>query len=314
MSHSCRLRGVTSMVQMPVELFLGFIAVSVSMGIFGFIRNPQVPAMLVFAGMFILTMAVITDNVIMGYTEQYDRINSISTNFTPISQTTTQNRMVVALGGSVANLNANDCATGGEYCFTGELLKTNSILIGSEINEMKLYLKKVNSATGTATIGVWDSITDTTPSVANVNYIIDTLDVSTLTTSYELKTFTKSVLTNTYTLSVNEVVGILYTSGTTTNYIDVNFNNNVFDNTNSIGVRYDTASYKDLSAFDIAGEINLVTQSACNNCDNTATYTTTTVMSEPILFQFTELPKTLFGLLGVIFMLSGALMVMRTEV
>jgi hypothetical protein len=53
-------------LDIPVELFLGFNALSVGLGIFGFIRQPQVPAMIVFGGLFLFVLAIMTDNVIMG--------------------------------------------------------------------------------------------------------------------------------------------------------------------------------------------------------------------------------------------------------
>lgn len=53
-------------MDIPVELFLGGIVVSIALAIFGFIRQPQIPVMLVVGGMFIMTIAVMTDGVIMG--------------------------------------------------------------------------------------------------------------------------------------------------------------------------------------------------------------------------------------------------------
>lgn len=53
-------------MNIPVELFLGGIVVSIALAIFGFIRQPQIPAMLVFAGIFIFSLAVIPDGIIMG--------------------------------------------------------------------------------------------------------------------------------------------------------------------------------------------------------------------------------------------------------
>lgn len=53
-------------MDIPVELFLGFIGVSIAIALFGFVRNPQIPACLVMGGMFILFLSVATDNVIMG--------------------------------------------------------------------------------------------------------------------------------------------------------------------------------------------------------------------------------------------------------
>lgn len=53
-------------MQVPIEIFLGCIVMSIALAIFGFLRQPQIPAMLVFGGMFILTISVATDEHIMG--------------------------------------------------------------------------------------------------------------------------------------------------------------------------------------------------------------------------------------------------------
>jgi hypothetical protein len=53
-------------MEIPIELFLGFTALFLAVGIVGFIRNPQVPAMIVISGIFILTLGVITNGIIMG--------------------------------------------------------------------------------------------------------------------------------------------------------------------------------------------------------------------------------------------------------
>ena len=53
-------------MDIPIELFLGFIGTSIALAIFGFMRNPQIPATIIMGGMFILFLAVATDNVIMG--------------------------------------------------------------------------------------------------------------------------------------------------------------------------------------------------------------------------------------------------------
>lgn len=56
----------TSVICMPIELFLGFVAISVGIAIFGFIRQPQIPAMLAFGGLFILFISVMVGGLIMG--------------------------------------------------------------------------------------------------------------------------------------------------------------------------------------------------------------------------------------------------------
>lgn len=53
-------------MEIPFELFLGFVGIAVGLAIFGFIRQPQIPAMLAFGGIFIFMIAVLTTGVIMG--------------------------------------------------------------------------------------------------------------------------------------------------------------------------------------------------------------------------------------------------------
>ena len=69
-------------MNIPIELFLGFIAISISLAIFGFIRNPQIPAMLAFAGIFIMFIAVTTDNIIMGKIPVESVVSGSTTSYT----------------------------------------------------------------------------------------------------------------------------------------------------------------------------------------------------------------------------------------
>ena len=56
----------TGIICLPVEIFLGIIGLALSMAIVGFIRQPQIPAMLVFGGIFILFVGVMVGGIIMG--------------------------------------------------------------------------------------------------------------------------------------------------------------------------------------------------------------------------------------------------------
>jgi len=51
-------------MDIPVEIFLGFIAISFILIGIGLVR--KIPAMIVFAGFFVLTWSVMPDNIIMG--------------------------------------------------------------------------------------------------------------------------------------------------------------------------------------------------------------------------------------------------------
>jgi hypothetical protein len=65
-------------MQLPIEIFSIAIGLSVALGIFGFIRNPQIPAMMAFAGIFILFIAITTDQLKMGNLVSQSIFNSTS--------------------------------------------------------------------------------------------------------------------------------------------------------------------------------------------------------------------------------------------
>ena len=66
----------------PFELFISFIGIAIGLSVFGFIRQPQIPAMLAFGGMFIMFIAVVTDNVIMGQIPVKSVVVGSTTNYT----------------------------------------------------------------------------------------------------------------------------------------------------------------------------------------------------------------------------------------
>lgn len=52
------------MVNIPFELFISFVSISVVLTLFGIMKS--IPVLLVAGGLFIITMTVLTDNIIMG--------------------------------------------------------------------------------------------------------------------------------------------------------------------------------------------------------------------------------------------------------
>lgn len=66
---------------MPVELFLGFIAMAIAMAIFGFMRQPQIPAMVSFAGIFILFISIMLSGIIMGKMPDSSVTSGSTTNY-----------------------------------------------------------------------------------------------------------------------------------------------------------------------------------------------------------------------------------------
>ena len=53
-------------MNIPFEVFFGFIGVSAFLFILGLVKQPTIPASVVCSGMFILFIAVFADNLIMG--------------------------------------------------------------------------------------------------------------------------------------------------------------------------------------------------------------------------------------------------------
>jgi hypothetical protein len=69
-------------MDIPVELFLGFIGTTLIMVIIGIARQPQIPALIVFAGMFLLTWTLIADNIIMGKIPDTSIVSGSTTTYT----------------------------------------------------------------------------------------------------------------------------------------------------------------------------------------------------------------------------------------
>jgi len=111
-------------------------------------------------------------------------------------------------------------------------VNAGSELIGMKVDSIVLGLKKTGSPSGTATVGVFDSS-------GNVKYTFGTLTVSTLTTSYQEKSFTGA---STYTIVQGDFIGIQYTAGTASSTISVaTSTTNQYDGALSARAVYTTA-------------------------------------------------------------------------
>src|SRR5690349_21795794 len=77
----------TGLICLPVELFLGFVAISVGMAIFGFMRQPQIPAMLAFGGVFIFFISIMTSGIILGAIPESSASSGSTTNYVMIDNT-----------------------------------------------------------------------------------------------------------------------------------------------------------------------------------------------------------------------------------
>lgn len=103
------------------------------------------------------------------------------------------------------------------------VVNTTSALYGKTINAIMVRLNKLGSPTGNIIIGVWDNN-------ANLVYQFGTKDITQLTTAQTNFWFINS--TNTYTIAVNDTIGVQYNHGdASNNLVMVTDSANPFDST-----------------------------------------------------------------------------------
>lgn len=268
-------------MEIPIELFILGIIVPIALALFGFLRNPQIPAMLFFAGMFILFISVSTDSIIMTYLHNgtgdivsYE-VNSLFS------------------GSRVSNGGSPQPQIKGEW-----LASSASQLTGDTINCMLFNVQKIGSPPVSVilTAGIFDGTTGADRKIfGNMNV---TLIPPTAISPIEF------CLPNgdTYIFQSNDIAGLRYLGGDVSNHIaQYRDTTNPFDGNNSLLRQCD---------IDLGSCVNTYT-----NSDVSGIFYLSGIANGVIspTFEFTETPKMIFALLGSIFMLSGALMVFKGE-
>lgn len=180
-------------MDIPIALFLGFIAMTLAIVVFGIIK--RIPVMILAGGLFLIFWSVMTDNIIVDAFFDPTRVTSYSYNYESQSGTSQLN-----LGGNIAY---------GMFASTG-----SSLLVGDTINCIDLYIKKTGVPTGTMTIGTLDS-------TANIVKSFGTQDVSLLSTANVWKTYCL-VGGDTYTILSGDRIGARYAGGNATNGVGFN--------------------------------------------------------------------------------------------
>lgn len=288
------------MVEILIELFLGVLGVSIAMAIFGFLRNPQIPAMLAFAGMFIFFLAIITDSII--WNNEVSQVQTIPQNVTITTDELVPNYsyFVESRTGSVSAFNTNTTRTHVEFASTGA-----SLLVGDTITCMDMYLGKTLSPTGIASMGVFYSN-------ATMKYLFGTQDVALLTSASDWHTYCLTG-SDTYTFINGDRIGLKYSGGDASNTVTINVNaNNPFDGVITYRQVYNngTGTWTSSTSNDITMRLyNYVNATQIGQFVAPTDYYT----NEPTRFEFTELPKILFALIGVTMMLCGGIMVGRNQ-
>ncbi|AIF83549.1 putative xylanase/chitin deacetylase [Candidatus Nitrososphaera evergladensis SR1] len=132
-------------------------------------------------------------------------------------------------------------ATSGLSLYAGqqahaEFVSPASQLVGKSIDQITLKLRKTNSPTGTAEVGVFN------PDLT-VKKLFGTKDAATLTSTYTDYTFSLSGL-DLYTIQSGDRIGIKYAGGNSNNYMAVMLDRDAadpFDGTNTYRQQYTTS-------------------------------------------------------------------------
>ena len=157
---------------------------------------------------------------------------------TPASGTTYTANYAIASSGPTIHMQ-DTTASSGQNMWAGrpvhaEYVTPASSLVGKQINSATMNLKKPGPATGTAEIGIIN------PDLS-MKKVFATLDVSTLTTSYESYEFTSSTP---YTIAAGDRIGIKYSAGTSSVNISIMRDTDPadpFDGANSYHTFYTTS-------------------------------------------------------------------------
>lgn len=336
-------------MEIPLFLFLGMISTALALAFFGFLRQPQIPAMLAFGGMFVLFIAVSTTSIILddNITTSIERVISPSNWFLAEDNTVGvfngMNSFAQASDNTVYNI------TTGDYWYVGVFNTT------TDGGASKTLVRKMGGGT-TAGYGAFITSTGQFQCIARDG----TNSVSTFTTNMQVLSDNYYVYgclgdrsNNLSALLYNLDTGILRVQSTSmVSLVGSMSSTNIFtigrDSAGSSGFFTGfkdmiippqnglltqsqflgfatTGNLSELSTFNniYLFENNLNDSIGSNNLTNNNVgflFTSSQSFTEientvtSAVFEFTALPKTLFALLGVIFMLSGALMIFRGPV
>lgn len=263
-------------MDIPIELFLSFIGFSIAMSVIGIWK--RIPLLMFIAGALITFWAIQTDNIVFGST-----LTETDKTILP-SQVDYMN---VNTGTGLTSLRS------GSNIFIGEdIVNMNSLLHNKRIDQVCISMSRTGSPTGISNIAIYDSTL--TPTSTNYKYLFGTKDVTTFTTTQTTHCF---IGVDNYITSPNEAIGVFFSGGSAGNEVNIytDTSGSVFDGTNSVRTQY-VSSWTDTTTRDIMAIISITT------IEEIVTNT-----NEDNLFEFNEYPKILFGIIGALIMLGGAI-------
>lgn len=310
-------------LEIPFAVFGLFLGLSVVMAIFGFARKPQVPILLTISGIVMISLVLLVSNITMSYSN----VNS--------QRIINQNTTIMLSNSTVFDVSqyyTTDQSYTGHDVFSGEYFNSSSFAIGKSFSCMTIAMKKVGNPTGIAYFGILD-----TTNKGTMKKIIGSIDVAqtfgqagfrpiTLCAGSVTQSSTGLGSANgvfgsgfdKYTILAGDKIGMFYNDGNSTNYIaTANSRYKDFDSTGdptcathhySIKVNLPDVNsppfYSWGSCFDITMQL------IYTNSVTSATYHYDTAPI-PIDFPFDNWTKTLFAMLGALFILISVGMVMK---
>lgn len=263
-------------MDIPIQIFILGIGISLTLALLGFLRNPQIPAMLCFGGMFLLLFAVATDNIILSH--------GVITN--------TEGEIVI-YHYDIDTSNQDISLSDEDFIIAEYASNSSSLLVGDIVNCVDLSLSRlVNSnLTGNSIIGVFDSLGASTNTWATVP--VTDFDDDPSNPLFYTYCFAD------YTIQTGDRIGIRYDLATKDdNLLVLVLDPSPFDDDITRVQTFTTVWVEEGAESDLTMRLYFV--------DDGET-------TEHILYQFTELPKVLFALFGAIMMLGGAIMVGRNQ-
>jgi len=269
------------MFDIPFELFALFMGLALVFVPIGLVTRKQgIGYMIMFTtGLFIAVMAITTDNIIM------------DTFQTAIGESVLYHYNIEQSTGVSSISGLTNPQVRGEYVFS-----TSSQLYGDTIDCIDIYLRKSGTPTELAVIGIFDHAqADSDPLILSFG----SQPAGLLQTYSEWKTYCLPV-GQTYTIGDQDVIGISYKEVSTVNIIQMStVLVDVFDGstTEHSSQSSSTFAWSNFATVDSTMRMYLRSNEGIIVSDSA--------------YPFTEMPKTLFVILGGFVIFAGAMLLVK---
>lgn len=246
--------------------------------------RPKTLALVMVAGCFVFVQVAVIDNFIMGYTTSIDENVDV-----------VWNQQVLTGQAPIHN------GTSNLVIRSEQVVNSASQLFGDTVNCITIAIAKTGSPSITTPVVVAVFSGTVSNSIAETKYEFGRINVTNVTLE---KSFFKLCNTDSdYTLTTGDRIGIMYRGGDASNFITINLSTqNPFDGTNSHeGTFNDATNVWGTSTANDVAQITLTLEHDAF------------IINEEILFEFTDLTKTLYGFYGASMILIGVIFLMKED-